>query len=607
MTVGSKVTLNNVKSGNNTTGVAGTGFNRDYTVVGVSSAKQFIVGLSTDPGVFTNATNVRDKTLPRFNIFKTNETLSLYRSKEISRYETGQQDGVYHLLLTKSSVSPKAAPFRERFNQNIQFFYPQTNRDNPNSDPTVAKSHAFSSPVGEVTLDDLQNSLTKETEFDRLTEFGGNLGLGVTDIQSNSAGTAHTIFTKIDHGLNRITTVSIASSGENYGVGSGITETYYNARLVGFAGSTVGKNATARVTVEPAGGISNVKIIDGGSAYGVGNTLTINNIPKLAGLTEAVIEVEKIYDSTNEVLDIQGIGSTGFKSHNTLYKISGISTGQSREIKVVSSTIVGSAQTIGIGSASCEDSVIVNSGLSVAISGFSYDSGSGIATFATIDNHGLSVDNKIRIAEASSSLYNGDFVVKNVIGLTSFTANIGVSTTTPATGTARIYRHGINAFGGFVTEEDENIDGRMHYQYAGITTTLSAAVSNSTITTISIQNETNTDFEVGDFIQIGEELMRIKSTTSTSNVDGASGAISNPLTVFRGALGTKAQAHAINSVVKRVFCSPVELRRNSIIRASGHTFEYVGFGPGNYSTALPERNDRKLSPQEELLGQIHQE
>ena len=183
-------------------------------------------------------------------------------------------------------------------------------------------------------------------------------------------------------------------------------------------------------------------------------------------------------------------------------------------------------------------------------------------------DHGLSVDNKIRIAEASSSLYNGDFVVKNIIGLTSFTANIGVGTITPATGTARIYRHGINAFGGFVTGEDENIDGRMHYQYAGITTTLSAAVSNSTITTISIQNVTNTDFEVGDFIQIGGELMRIKTTTSTSNVDGASGAISNPLTVFRGALGTKAQSHAINSVVKKVFCSPVELRRNSIIRVS---------------------------------------
>ena len=140
LTVGSKVTLQNVKSSGNTTGVAGTGFNRDYTVVGVSSAKQFVVGLSTSPGVFTNSVSVRDTALPSFKRFKSNETLSLYRSTEVKRYQTGQQDGVYHLLLTKSSVSPKAAPFRgDRFNQNIQFFYPQTNRDNPISDAPASK------------------------------------------------------------------------------------------------------------------------------------------------------------------------------------------------------------------------------------------------------------------------------------------------------------------------------------------------------------------------------------------------------------------------------------------------------------------------------------
>jgi len=604
LTVGSKVSLSNITSANNTTGLAGTGFNRDYTVVGVSSAKQFVVGLNTSPGAFTNATNVRGTSLPRFNIFKTNETLSLYRSREVSRYQTGQQDGIYHLLLTKSSIAPTSAPFRgDKYNQNIQFFYPQTNRDNPVSDATPTKSHALRSPIGEVTVDNPQSSLTKETEYSRLTEFGNLVGLGVTDIQSNSAGTAHTIFTKIDHGLNRIVSVSIASSGGNYGVGSGITERYYNAMLVGFAGSTVGKNATARVTVEPAGGISDIKIIDGGSAYGVGNTVTISHLPKLAGQTDAVLQIQKIYDATNEVLDIQGISSEGYKSHNTLYRISSVPIGQDRNINVVSSTIVGGANTIGIGSASCEDAIILNGGLSVAVSGFSYDAGSGIATFATIDKHGLSVDNKIKISDASSSLYNGDFVVKNIIGLTSFTAAIGAGTVTPATGTAKVLRHSLSSNGGFVTGDDENLDGRMTYNYAGITTTLSAAINNTTSTNVSIQGIETTDFEVGDFIQVDEELMRIKSTTATSSVDGSSAAPSNPISVFRGIFGTKANSHLINSVVRRVKCSPVELRRNSIIRASGHTFEYVGFGPGNYSTALPERNDRRLSPQEELLAQ----
>jgi hypothetical protein len=39
------------------------------------------------------------------------------------------------------------------------------------------------------------------------------------------------------------------------------------------------------------------------------------------------------------------------------------------------------------------------------------------------------------------------------------------------------------------------------------------------------------------------------------------------------------------------------------MRASGHTFEYVGYGPGNYSTAFPDKQDRQISSQEELLAQ----
>ena len=53
----------------------------------------------------------------------------------------------------------------------------------------------------------------------------------------------------------------------------------------------------------------------------------------------------------------------------------------------------------------------------------------------------------------------------------------------------------------------------------------------------------------------------------------------------------------------RIHINPIELRRHSIIRASGHTFEYVGYGPGNYSTALPDKHDRELTNEEELLAQ----
>ena len=47
----------------------------------------------------------------------------------------------------------------------------------------------------------------------------------------------------------------------------------------------------------------------------------------------------------------------------------------------------------------------------------------------------------------------------------------------------------------------------------------------------------------------------------------------------------------------------VELRRPSIARAGNHTFEYLGFGPGNYSTGLPARQEIVLTPEEDFYAQ----
>ena len=147
---------------------------------------------------------------------------------------------------------------------------------------------------------------------------------------------------------------------------------------------------------------------------------------------------------------------------------------------------------------------------------------------------------------------------------------------------------------GNVTQDDENLAGRMIAPYAGITTTLSAAVSDATAETISITNLPDLDINIGDYLTVDSELVRVKTTVAPSD---------NSLTVFRGVLGTKRSTHDSGSVVRRVEVSPTELRRHSIIRASGHTFEYVGFGPGNYSTAFPDKHDRAISAAEELLSQ----
>ena len=91
---------------------------------------------------------------------------------------------------------------------------------------------------------------------------------------------------------------------------------------------------------------------------------------------------------------------------------------------------------------------------------------------------------------------------------------------------------------------------------------------------------------------VGDEIVRVKTTVTA-----------NAVTVFRGLLGTTNAAHDSGVVIKRVKPRPIELRRNSIIRSAAHTFEYLGYGPGNYSTSFPTKQDRNLEPQEELLAQ----
>ena len=51
----------------------------------------------------------------------------------------------------------------------------------------------------------------------------------------------------------------------------------------------------------------------------------------------------------------------------------------------------------------------------------------------------------------------------------------------------------------------------------------------------------------------------------------------------------------------------VELRRPSIARAGNHTFEYLGFGPGNYSTGMPARQEVVLTPTQDFYAQSKKE
>ena len=51
----------------------------------------------------------------------------------------------------------------------------------------------------------------------------------------------------------------------------------------------------------------------------------------------------------------------------------------------------------------------------------------------------------------------------------------------------------------------------------------------------------------------------------------------------------------------------VELRRPSIARSGNHTFEYLGFGPGNYSTGFPLRQEVVLTDKQDFYAQSKRE
>jgi len=590
LSVGSVVEINNVTSTNNTTGVSSSGFNNTLTVTGITSTRGFQASLADDPGTFTNDSSVRTTSLPTVKRKKYNDTYYVYRSQEVQKYIPGEQDGIYHLVTLNSSNSPTVSPFdSENFNQSIQSLYPQTNRDNPNSDPNAAKTFALSIPIGQTVVDDTQNSITRETIEKNLND--STVGFGITNIISNPTGSAHTIFTNVSHGFNAITKVSIANSGAGYGSGSAIS--LYNAKLVSIGSSTTGSEATARVDVDGSGGITAVKIMDGGSAYGIGNTLAIVGVATTSGFSQAVVTVTDVYDNVGDVIRISGISSASTSDYNQLYRITGITTGTTKEVNVSSASTIGVAHTTGIGADLTSSAFGYLTGEALRVSSLTYDSVSGLATIVTSQNHGLRVDNKIRLTGANNDLYNKSVIVTNDTNLTTFVVNVGVGTTVPATtGTIFALREGVGSNDGNITIENENIGGRQTYVYAGITTTLSAAVSSATTDEISLTNVGDLNLDLGDYILIDDEIVRIKTTPS-----------SNPVSVFRGVLGTRRTTHINGTVAKTIKVKPVEFRRNSIIRASGHTFEYVGYGPGNYSNALPDRQDRQLSQSEEFLSQ----
>jgi len=597
LTSGSEVEITNIISGFNTTGTTNAGFNGTFIVDSIENRKEFKVSLTSNPGDFTSDTSIRNQNLPKFKKKKHNGTYLIYKSEEIQNYIKNEQDGIYHLTLLNSSNKPSVSPFNNiKLLQPIDNLYPEYDRDNPNSDPAPARSFAVSNPIGKVVVNDPEKSITKETIIAKLSDQG--IGFGVTDIisASDSNATSHTIYTDEDHGLNRIIDVEIVDPGVNYGTGIGATESLFNAQLVGFAGSITGSHATARVQVSASGTMTSVKIIDGGSAYGVGNTLSVVGIATSAsGHIPGVVRVSKVYDNTGDSISIERINEI-FNDYNTTYRIDTILDGQTREFGVVSSSPIGIGSTTGIGANNTDLAHAIINGKSFTILTSDYTETTGIATFTLDSNHGIQVNDKVIIGGATgdSTIFNGSYLVEKTdsSSLDELTIDVGIGTQSILLGgSPTLYTTTLTSKGGEIVSDDESFSSRISIQYGNLTCQLASDMT-AVDSDMNITDFDNYDIEIGDYLIVDNEIVRVKQS-----------ALGNPVKVFRGLLGTEARPHSANVIVKRIIANPVELRRHSIIRASGHTFEYLGYGPGNYSTAFPDRQDRELSAAEEVLSQ----
>ena len=576
--IGDQVIITNVTDTNNTSGSPISGYNGTFDVASVSSDNMsFTYTNSTgNPGSFTNDTSIRTLNLPRFQRNDLQSNFYVYRNEIINEYIEDQQDGVYHIYALKAD-NRIASEFTElQYGQNVTDLYPQTDRDNIDDNPGPTRSRALSSPIGDVHTSDLKGSTTRESADSFMTKLGG--GLIVDSILPESGGISTVTFTR-NHAFSGISTASLFTAGS----GTRTNGTYYNVKLYNENTYDTWNGATAIVSID-SNTIQSFQIQAPGSGYSGGSDLFFDNAA-IGGNQDGAISIltAGITTSVGDVVQVTGIATIA----DAYYRITSIPT----------------PNRISIAKTSGDPDIIANhivlpSGPSISVSSSTFSS--GITTFTCASAHGLVAGNKFRTIDASNNNL-GDYLVKSKVNVTTFTAE----TTSELTSPAFILKHNFSSNSGVSDSSIENIANRQRTFYAGDSLTISNSGNNISITTSLIPVEhpksgsssgigITERFPLGTYIQVDDEIMRVASSTLTGT---------NKLTVLRGVFSSNLGIHSDTSLVKKINAIPIEFRRPSIIRASGHTFEYLGYGPGNYSTGLPQVQTRSLTEKEEFLTQ----
>ena len=575
LNVNDKVTLKKVSSTSNTTATENVGFNGTFTVASVTGDKTFtysttdVDGVTHTTGSFTNDTSSRTTDLPRFVRTDLQNNYYIYRNDVISEYKKDVQDGVYHLFVLNAGNAIPTEFTDDKYSQQVEDLYPQLDRDNLNENPLSAKTFAKRSPIGSVETNDQKKSITRETVDGILKDFG--IGLPITGI-ADGVGISTITFGR-EHGFSGIVTCAISNNG------SGMTNgTYQNVKLLN-NGTTTWDGATARVVVS-GNAVTQVDVLSGGSAYTNGETLDLDNTFTGGSGAEVTISTAGISSAIGNTVQVTGVGT----ATGGYFRING----------VPSTTQISVATTSGDASIATHQYVI-NVGREIRIASDTFDAATGLSVFTTSLGHGLVAGNRITIKDASDN------------NLGSYLVTAATTTTVTAKTNANlnglyILKNALSANDKFSDNTGENLGARGLQFYGNEVMTLGANISSGTTLEVSVPNagiSTTQRFELGSYIQVDNEIMRITSST-------LSGSSNNEISVIRGVLGTVKENHVAGALITKITPRAIQFHRPSIIRASGHTFEYLGYGPGNYSTSLPQVQVKTLSEEEEFLAQAEE-
>ena len=609
LSVGDKVKILNITSTNNPTGSPIQGFNGQFLVTqigdgsGNQDAKIFrysatdVNGFLRNPGTFTNDINNRNTVLPRFERKDNQLNLFAYRVEEISPFIENIRDGIYHLFCINGANAVPEEFTESSYNQPVEYFYPQLDRDNVRNNPESTTTFANRSPLGKVTINELQNSLTRES-LDRLYEVRNNNIISF--VTSGSPGVGNTFISQIqferEHNFNGLYDITLNNAGTNYPTGK-----YYSVNLLSNSGS-LWKGATA--TIEISGGnVIDFSVSDIGSNYNVGETLVV---PSLGGDNNIEFEVSQFGIEDNRFTGVQITGG-GEQNPDTYSYITEII--DTKTVEVIRNSEAPGSIIPGMFLAAVDCASPIQS--------YNYNPNNNIDSTITVDDTNLVSGMRyggVGLQRGNSFVVfrnNGSFAGKFYVDETLLSSQVptvvnfrSVNNLGAITG-GKIVKCGLEDNDASTGSSGENIGVRgTPFFDNGIFYTVNSIQGNDTQIALSALfgeqvGSVSSKLPLGTYLQIGSEIIRVSSTTFT-------GPSNNITSVIRGALGTFVSSHPQGSKVKKIKPYALELRRPSILRASGHTFEYIGYGPGNYSVALPQLQVRQLPDDEIYLVQAQE-